>query len=396
MHDVPEDLALAVRRAATTAPAHGGDLDAVRRRWRSRRRRRAAVTAGSVACLVVLTAAGVPLVTDRLNPADRSAATVRPSTPAERLLFGPASGLVSYENGRKVGLVGTPLVVTEINLDGSVVRHPLSEHLVRIRGLSDGRLVGLTQPPWRLMVLRPDGSIEHSRDLGPDDTPLELLDVTAREAYLLRNGDTIVAHDLATGRERTVMPAGTFAGRPRQVPPLPPDQAAFLAVAAGPGLLSTWERQSPDGTPPGTSVPADQSRCGIHVAGLGDQRQQENWSIPSCSLVVDARSSPDGRLLAVIHDRTSSDGPDGKASTRVTVFDVATGEVRVSQQIGRTLVRVTRDEGAQVYIWEDVMAWADNHTLRIGHTTQTPEDPDDRFYRVDDLLPLKVSTLTVQ
>jgi hypothetical protein len=396
MHDVPEDLASAVRRAASTAPAHGGDLDAVRRRWRSRRRRRTAVTAGSVACLVTLTAAGVPLVTDRLNPADRSAATVRPSTPAERLLFDPANDFLSSEDGRKVGFVDTPPAVTEIDLDGSVVKHPLPGNLVSVAGLSDGRLVGLTQPPRRLMVLRPDGGIEHSRDVGTDDTPLELLDVTAQEAYLLRNGDTMVAHDLATGRERTVMPAGTFAGRHKQVRPdqfpVPPDQATFLAVAAGLGLLSTWERQSPDGTPPGTSVPADQSRCGIHVVGLADQRQRGNWSIPSCSTVRTARSSPDGRLLAVIHDRTSSDVPDGLA-WRVTVFDVATGEVRASEQLGRTMPPHTDDEKPQVYIWEDAMAWADNHALRVG-VAQIPEDPDDRLYRYDELL--QISTLTVQ
>ncbi|MBF9134672.1 hypothetical protein I0C86_37945 [Plantactinospora sp. S1510] len=391
MHDVPEDLAAAVRRAATTAPAPGGDLDALRRRWRSRRRRRTAVTAGSVACLVALTAVGVPLVTDRLNPADRSAATVRPATPAERLLFGPLNDLLLSGDGREIRVVDTPPTITEINLDGSVVEHPLPENLVVVTGLSDGRLVGLTQPPMRLTVLRPDGSIEHSRSLGPDGIRIDLLDVTAREAYLLRNRDTIVAHDLTTGRERTVTPADIFPVGRILVQPyeivLPPDQPTYLTLAGGPGLLSTWERQIPDGTPPGTSVPADRSRCGIHVVGLADQRQRGNWSVQGCGTVRNVRFSPDGRLLAVIYDQTSSDVSD-ESLWRVTVFDVATGEVRASQQLGRIIPL----QEPLMHTWRDAMAWADNHTLRVG-VPQVSENPN-RLYRYDELL--KVSTLTVQ
>lgn len=346
MNAVPDDVIELVHSAATATTPHGHDLGVVRDRWRARRRR-TAVIAAAAAFLAVLAGVGVPVVAKWTIGRSRSATA--PPVPAERLLLTiNFPGLLSEEAGQAYR--DAPRAF-EIFPDKTVVQHQLPKNWGRSIGLPDGRLVGVAWPSHELSVVRPGGGVDMTRVVGANRTlPV---DATASEVYFYELGQAIVAHDLATGRERQIFKVEGD-GRP----------IGMNALHAG--LIATFRTHGPEGS----SV--SQPDCVISVIELAGLRQRGTWSIPDCTTVWDAAFSPDLKLLAVQHLSTSIGSP--KEITRVvTIFDVANGRALTSRQIDRAV----SPSGDRAMRWASAMAWADARTLMIGRI-QTSK-PVERF-----------------
>ncbi|MEO3742675.1 hypothetical protein [Plantactinospora sp. B5E13] len=373
---VPDELASAVRRAATTVPDHGGELATVRRRWRTRRRRQAALTAGSLACLVAATALGVPALTAR--PAgDRIVddTAVPLVVPPQRLLLPSITGInEAYGNGT-VGL-DPGVGVAEVRRDGSLVRHPVPAGWFDSAALPDGRLVGLRavapEPagtpesgpgaattdgpdgaglPIMLVVLRPDGAVAVSREVRTSGGSPTLLGADDRDAYLFRD-DRIVRHELATGRETPVLSVEGAGGD--------------LSRAADADLSGRF-----------LALPYGSQECGVRILDLDDGRLVGTVTGEGICYGL-LRLSPDGQFLAV-----AALPPTGPAirtrPPRVTVYETSTGTVRVDQlieHVGSGPVNVRSGAGG--------LAWLGDNEVRVARVV-FPAGAD-RIYRLDEVL----------
>lgn len=374
---VPDELVSAVRRAATTVPDHGGDLATVRRRWRARRRRRAALTAGSLACLVAATALGVPALTGR-TAGDRTVddTAVPLVVPAQRLLLPSIAGILAHGGEKTVGL-DPGVGVSEVRRDGTLVRHPVPAGWFDSAALPDGRLVGLravapepadtpaNRPgaattdgpdgaglPIMLMVLRPDGAVAVSREVRTSGGSPTLLGANDRDAYLLRD-DRIVRHELATGRETPVLTAEGAGGD--------------LSRAADADLSGRF-----------LALPYGSRECGVRIFDLTDGRLVGTVTGEGICYGI-LRLSPDGQFLAVA--ALPPTGPTIRTlPPRVTVYQTSTGTVRVDQLIeqpvGTGSVSVKSRAGG--------LAWLGDNEVRLARVV-FPADLD-RIYRLDEVL----------
>ncbi|WP_406040481.1 hypothetical protein OG799_31575 [Micromonospora sp. NBC_00898] len=381
MNVVPEDLADLVRRAALATPPHVGDLANVRRRARARRRRRAAATAGGLVVLVALTGGAVPLLAGSrpARPATTAPApaspvpapppsTNRPAEPAQRLMIAvdPNTWRLDRGRGPEVGLRGGG----EVLPDGSVRRHRTPKDFGLGAALPDGRLVGLlytdlmpgvrrTDGPnveglsIKLVVLGPDDAVEISREVRIKGRSVELLGADQRYAYLARD-EGIVAHELTTGRERTLLRSST-AGV---------DLMAASQTAVGSDRLAEQRTDSP---------------CRTDVRRLADGKRIARLTADGICM-NGLRLSPDGRLVAVPYFL-----PDHGGQQRVAVYETGTGNLRVDQAIG-TPRRIPVPGGIQG------LAWADDTLLRVAWA-ELPAGAR-RVYSVEEVL--KVVTVTVQ
>jgi hypothetical protein len=353
MSDVPEDVATLVRDAAKTMPGAFGDTEAVVRRARRYRRRRA----GAVVCATVfaiLSAVTVPVLVGRAERGVQPA--VVPTTPrtsaalAQRLFIG-ISGDISHERG-----------LPEVRGDGSVVYRDLPAGAGDVVGLPDGRLVTLVtadlQPGTKrkdgpdvegvsikLVVLTAGGGVERSREVRIKGEEMRLLGATGRTAYLAR-ATGVVAHDLASGKESVVLP--------------PLGAALFQATDLAGGRLAVAEGNGNKG-------------CILRVTELagGGKLPPRNFANGTC-LPDHVRLSPDGRLAAVAYLRLNS------TEKRLAVLDVATGVALVDKPLGsRPVTDVETVNTAGV-------AWSDNRTVRVAVTELPPGA--NRVYRLSQVL----------
>lgn len=347
MSVVPDELAAAVRDAATATKPHGADLGSVHRRARQRRRRRTGAAAACAAVLVGLSAGAVPALMN-----DHAAQDAAGAEPAQRLLLDPTGlGVVQIGDGPQFGIAHRD-GANEVLPDGSLVNHPLPGlgSWQEAIGLPDGRLVVLgtldREPQTRglpigLEVLRPDGTVELARDLRVGAEPVDLVAATDRTAYLIRTNG-LVAHDLASGRERLVLP---LAPAGREMVKTPIDVGAErIAVQVEP--------------------------CTVRVVDLANGRQRAERTL-ACDHIDRVRLSPNGRMVAVSY--TSDD------AHRLALLDTATGAVRVDHVL-RAANPVQAKVAGSIY----GIAWSDATTVLVAWA-ELPENPD-RIYELDEVL----------
>ncbi|SCG54512.1 hypothetical protein [Micromonospora inositola] len=388
MDVVPDDLTELVHRAARATAPHVADLANVRRRARARRRRRAAATAAGLAVLVALTGGAVPL----LAGDDRAAAPVSapsppptgagpttpapPPAPAQRLFIAGGGGSSKpLRGGPEIGLVGG--AADEVVADGSVVRHRVPAGWESNVALPDGRLVGLKLTDLmpgvqrrdgpnvaglsiKLMLLDTDGRIQRSREVRVKGQGLELVGADERYAYLVRDNVGLVAHELATGREETLIRASKVRA-----------EVLFGTVDVAAGLVVT-----------ATSGPS-MERCQVDVLRLADGRRQSRLEVKGdCAQSI--RLSPNGRLVAIPYGR-----PSGRHQWeyRMAILDTTSGQRLADQFIGTASVVyglvVSGTWGA---------AWADDTTVRVVWA-QLPQ-PARKVYSVSELA--RVVTVSAQ
>ncbi|MEU4370343.1 hypothetical protein [Micromonospora chersina] len=386
MDVVPDDLAELVHRAARATGPHPADLAAIRRRARARRRRRGVTGAAGLVALIALTGGAVPLLVHEHRPAATVAA---PSTspaapdlppptpaPAQRLMLTGDGGTVRpHRAGPEIGLIGG--VADELRGDGSVLRHRVPAGWQETVAMPDGRLVGLkltdlmpgkrrTDGPdvaglsIRLMVLDADDRVEISREIRIKGQGLKLAGADARYAYLVRGGVGLVAHELATGREETMIAAP--AGADGELP--------FREAALAAGLVVS------------VTGPPDMTRCQLDVRRLaGGDRLSRLTVNGECAPSI--RLSPDGTLVAVPYRR-----PDGRdLDYRLAILDTATGQLRADQPLGTASPTYGLTGGGT---WG--AAWVDDTTVRVVWA-QLP-DPPRKVYSVAELA--RVVTVGVQ
>ncbi|MFI6328194.1 hypothetical protein ACIBBG_07870 [Micromonospora chersina] len=386
MDVVPEDLAELVHRAARATGPHPADLAAIRRRARARRRRRGVTGAAGLVALIALTGGAVPLLVHEHRPAATVAA---PSTspaapdlppptpaPAQRLMLSGDGGTVRpHRAGPEIGLVGG--VADELRGDGSVLRHRVPAGWQETVAMPDGRLVGLkltdlmpgkrrTDGPdvaglsIRLMVLDADDRVEISREIRIKGQALKLAGADARYAYLVRGGVGLVAHELTTGREETMIAAP--AGADGELP--------FREAALAAGLVVS------------VTGPPDMTRCQLDVRRLaGGDRLSRLTVDGECAPSI--RLSPDGTLVAVPYRR-----PNGRnLDYRLAILDTATGQLRADQPLGTASPTYGLTGGGT---WG--AAWVDDATVRVVWA-QLP-DPPRKVYSVAELA--RVITVDVQ
>lgn len=357
MSVVPDEIVETVRRAATAANAHGGDLGSVRRRAVRQRRRRQVAAATCAAALVTTGAAALPTALDR-TPPEPATAVLAP--PAQRLLFRPGGLTLERENGTAVGLLNEGRLA-EVRPDGSLARHiiPGVDDWLHAVGLPDGRLVvlgftDLTPEAPRsnpdaagegraieLEVLAANGTIELSRDVGVKGEITRLVGADETTAYLLRPRG-LVAHDLPTGTERPVLPLSAF----RSMGPRVDVVDGVVAVADG---------------------------CEVRVFAPPASQPRIQAVLP-CPHAAEVRLSPDGLLAAVAYH-------DGDA-LRLAVVDTHTGATVTTETLyaGTTGFKDIYD-----------IAWADDRSVRVAWAALPPDA--NRRYRIDEVL--RTRTVTV-
>ncbi|MEU9826934.1 hypothetical protein [Micromonospora chersina] len=386
MDAVPEDLAELVHRAARATGPHPADLAAIRRRARARRRRRGVTGAAGLVALIALTGGALPLLVHEHRPAATVAA---PSTspaapdlppptpaPAQRLMLTGEGGTVRpHRAGPEIGLVGG--VADELRSDGSVLRHRVPAGWEETVALPDGRLVGLkltdlmpgtrrTDGPdvaglsIRLMVLDAGDRVDISREVRVKGQGLKLAGADARYAYLVRDGVGLVAHELTTGREKTMIaaPASTDGELP------------FREAALAAGLVVS------------ATGPPDMTRCQLDVRRLAGGSRLSRLTVDGeCAPSI--RLSPDGTLVAVPYRR-----PVGRnLDYRLAILDTATGQRRADQPLGTASPTYGLTGGGT---WG--VAWVDDTTVRVVWA-QLP-DPPRKVYSVAELA--RVVTVGVQ
>ncbi|MEU5788080.1 hypothetical protein ABZ754_10150 [Micromonospora purpureochromogenes] len=365
MDVVPEALAELVHRAATTTPAHPGDLATVRRRWRARRRRRRAVLTSGLVALVALTGGAVPLLhgTPVDGPPAVVAGTSSPApTPdrvaAQRLVItGTASFVPDGSDRPKVGLAAVP--AAEVRPDGSVVSYRVPEGFELGAALPDGRLAGLVRrgvdrprSPGAntdkvaidLVLVEPGGRERRWRLQAPGER-VGIVGADDRTVYLVRPSGVVV-RDLSTGVEKVVLGSSVVG-----------------SDLIGPDARVTGGR---------IAIRSEATRrvCLIDVYDLaGGERRGRVETGPGCQFVL----SPDGRSLAAVH-RTRVDIRE----QRLGIWDVATGKQLADVPVGT----VTRDPATAGMVYG--LAWDDDRTVRAVWA-QIPPGAD-RVYQVPEVM----------
>ncbi|MET7833075.1 hypothetical protein ABZS44_09615 [Micromonospora sediminicola] len=389
MDVVPDDLAELVHRAARAGAAHPADLAVVRRRAATRARRRRVTGVVGLVALVALTGGALPLLTDGGRPAppvsapsgsvsgDDPASSAPPGGTAQRLILAGEGGTVRPDrDGPEIGLLSG--LADELTPDGEVVRHRVPAGWEQTTALPDGRLVGLqltdrtpgTRRPdgpdvaglsIRLVVLGPDDRVQVRREVRVKGQAIKLAGADARYAYLVRGGTGLVAHDLASGREKVLVRTGPDTG----------GELPFREADVRAGVVA-----SVTGTPEVTG-------CRIEVRRLvGGARRAFPPLGGECAPSI--RLSPDGSLVAVPYRRQTG---ARTAEYRVAVLDTTTGERRVDRLVGTAGSARGLPAGGT---WG--CAWDDGDTVRVVWA-QLP-DPAREVYSVADLA--RVVTVDVQ
>jgi hypothetical protein len=361
--------------AHTVAPASTTDLLVLPRRRPGRRRRTAAVAAGVVA-LSGLAGAGA----GREDPPAAqlglgSDADVMNAAP-QRLFLAPWWGELRPD--------GTPVRLELAGLDPHGAPQPLPDGgyvVVGIHPVEDPPPEGFdeeTDLTCELVVVGADGEVETERRIAPST----LVGATPTEAVLRRDGrgaTHIVAHDLATGRERVLTDepstreeeseSGTY-----------PNQSALVGntlVSVEPDYREVGVNGDPlDGDGPFVAT----DHCQVEVVDLVTGDRDERRLRFGCELVEGVEASPDGRHLAVVYEPTRAPA-DGPSETRFAVVRLDGGAVATDQSLS--------EGGREVrYLG---MGWQDDATVKVA-LLDAAANPDWNF----DVDPLERDDLIVE
>ncbi len=360
-HEVPHDIAQAVRGAAAMLPGYAGDRKAVERRVALRRRRVTMITVAFT--LLVMASVVTPYVLTRGVADDKPAATPGPTALTvrpQRLLVSDSrvtsTGPEGQTDGREAdpgrsnfgypdGSYGwvLPGGVTEVLSDASLVPYalPAAGNLGSVLR-EDGSVVALSTmdngkslcAPGQRVVLEvwdSAASPSFTRELaGPVCSLGGLVDATDEEAFLWRGG-VVVAHRFADGAERPVTAALGFSideyGRP------PADVNLEAGLAAAP----RWPGQC--------RLRVVRTSDAATVADVDVFRPLGNDVAVSCD-VETVRVSPDGRFVAVTVRQFSvpaselgSPKTDRKQQVWLRIVDVASGTVVLDDLLYEPSVR---------------------------------------------------------
>lgn len=391
---IPDDIAAAVRGAAHAVPASAHELTEVRQRYRRRRSRRIAATAGLATVAVGLAVAALPMIARDVGPGGSgmvdatTTVAARPNrAPAQRLLVtGGAEVPVGGE--LPFGIVTGPGIL-EVLPDNSLMRHPVPDGIdvaFDTFAVPDGRLVllgvhdtkpgvprrdgtfaaGATRP---LVVLRNDGTIESTRDVRRPGEDVRLVGATITTAYLERPSG-LVAFDLATGAERPVVPA--YRPIPTTI-----EAGTYRRLDVVDNALGVFDR----------SPSAKTCDLAVFDLGTGTRVASSRLTFPPGCASNQFRLSPDGRSAALIYGKLLNQGRDGEEQW-LSVVDVATGAVRQDQLLYRESPKMIGKPWSPKAATG--LAWTDSATLRVA-TANLPAT--DRKYTVDELL--KVETVHI-
>jgi hypothetical protein len=353
--EIPPDLAGAVQVAAHAAPPYTGDLAVVRGRGRAYRQRRIATTAGLAALAaavaitvpVAISGPAAPPAPGADPPVGSSRAAAEPAEPAQRLLTDSAGFVLTadgtespgaeegetpretYERLRQIpGAVGVVGGLAEVRPDGQLVPIDLDlpgiDSVREVVPMPDGRLAAIgvidhlpgveredgpcvAGVDFPLLVVETDGSVSVSRDVHERCQTLELVAADAETAYLVRDSQ-LVAHDLATGRERVLLDSAEALGA-----------AGNHAVASG-RVATITDRL--DGCPPGIVVRVAEFDTGV-------TSEHPVPEVPCGGLAGRMRLSPDGRYAAFSY----LGGDERQYELRLAVVDLDTGELVVDRPV---------------------------------------------------------------
>ncbi|WP_430783694.1 hypothetical protein [Actinoplanes sp. G11-F43] len=306
MDTIPQQVTEAVRAVADATRPYPGDLADVRRRARRRKRRQTGFAAA--AAMAVLAVAGVVV-----TGGPGSGPDVLPAASADAAAEVRLQRLFLDGAARPARLTGES-GMAEIIGSGTLTIHDVTgtERWDRVVGLPDGTMVAAggfgdravlgraaplpaDQVEYRLVVTEPDGRPRLERDVRRAGETVSLLTATASTAYLWRPSG-LVAHDLATGSERPVVSAKALglAKVPAGAADLTGDR---LALARGGDGCVVRILDGPAATP------------AAELPVTGD-----------CERITRIRLSPDGRMVAVVHQGAT-------AIPGVTVFRIGDGAV---------------------------------------------------------------------
>lgn len=281
-----------------------------------------------------------------LDRADRRAPAPAPTTAGphfpQRLLW-IGRDFIEEMNGPVMVQVDDLDGLVELLPDGTVVPVPMPEGMNRqpaVAELPGGRLAWLrptggvprVEPSAKsgqtLTVTGPDGAVVARREVPVSEYLTQLAGGTGPAVYLV-HGDRIVAHDIATGAERHLVP---LSGR------------HTMSTAAADVVVTRLARS-----------PREDGDCALDVADLVAARVVRTLSVPGPCLAI--RLSPDGRYLAVDHLPPATVDP---LAQKVTVLNVGSGAV-VAERVQRDGPRWPQ-EGS----YSRGMAWIDLTTVRVG------------------------------
>lgn len=381
MNSVPDKVADVVRAAAAATADYRGEIDGVYRRWRRRRRRQVGAAFTGLTVVVGL-GAFVPTFAERLPLGGSSqmgtvtAPGAHTSAPkvAQRLLLDGAHGRYTANDGSVVRL-SNDTRVGELMPDGRVVTHDVvgAGGWDKVVGLPDGRLVvlgttdlmpGVTRKDGagvegvaiNLQVISSDGTVLLTRDVRKVGQPVSILTATATTAYLWRPSG-LIAHDLASGIERIALPAGTIGASPA-------DGSLEAADLVGDRLALLKE--------------ADSCHPAILDFESGALISRASLAAIGCGRATGARLSPNGQTLAVTYSRPTSPG-SANNQTRIALVRVTDGEI-LRDQSAQPDQHAAAGHSDLPFV---VMAWQDNHTLRLASATAMitdgPSDNGSRF-----------------
>lgn len=363
MSQIPDDLAAAVRRAATATVVPPVNPGGIRHRWHRRRRRRIMTATAGAATLLV--AVGIATVSATLGGNGRPAQLAEPgpppaapagAAPAQRLLVGGTGVAVSVTDPS--GPADPAPRVAELLPGSSITHHRLPEFDVwyRIVAPPDGRLVGLAHddsrpgtppdvdsppagPAVRLVVLSPTGAVEVDRGVTVPGEPVRLVAATAEAAYLWRPTG-LVEHDLASGAERTVLPATSLGDPPDRLP------AGAMDVLAGRLVVAGTEKDP----------------CRLRVADLSSAAVAEFSPISrGCASLGMVRISPDGTRAAISYQRAVARG-ETAGRTRIMIVNLGSGAVEADAATDRS----SGPDATFVPKQPAGMAWRDEVSVRAA------------------------------
>ncbi|WP_433380577.1 hypothetical protein ACQPZX_15555 [Actinoplanes sp. CA-142083] len=341
MNEIPREVEVAVRAAASATGGYAGKLDNVYRRARRNRRRRLAATSAGVATVVAL--AGVALA---LRSVEKREPALPPATglpspsaevPAQRLMLDGANGVYESGPGLTVDLSGTTRV-GELVPGDEILPHWVdgADGWDRFVGLDDGRIVALGAHDLmpgtprsdgvdveglqiNLVVTAADGAVQLKRDVRRKGEAVSMLTADSTAAYLWRPAG-LVEHDLGSGRERVLVPHKALGGGIR---------AADLV-----GNRLVLVRDSAPCTPV------------LFDTILGQQIDQFPLPTLSCAWVGAVRLSPDGERVALTYGK--SDRAQGERVTGIRFSDRA---ILVDQWIASRGGKV--DQPLVSFAWQD-------------------------------------------
>lgn len=411
---VPDELADALGRAASSVPGGPPELTDIRRRHRHGQLRRSAAILTGVVALVAASIVTPRLLTGPATPVESvgpAATTSPPPTPtpqpAQRLLVVGAGSVIAMiqRDGEPapdlperpdpslpnlgyppdaVGVVGRLLEVTDSG-EFLPVDIPAIEPggvVTSFLFLTDGRLATLelvsksdvvrrdgpciTDAAIYLHVIEADGSASTSRDVRTPCESVRLVGSSAEEVFLVRTphepqnqapipGRRLVAHRLSDGTERTVANLDGVG-------------EAIVEVSIGSGSFIVSDRWTVG--------------CRLQVVDLatGAVRDIDLATVISgCDAVDAARLSPDGTRLAVGFDTGAGTPP---YEVGFAVVDLAGPSLRLRELVDA--VGANEALGRFPAVTPVGMAWTDDTTVQVAWA-HYPQDPD-RVIMIDEIL----------